>query len=289
MHPVSQLGHHRLTSYNVCYTKLLRLIPAIIAALGQHNQLIVQAAPGAGKSTALPLALLQQGGLGGRILMLEPRRLAARNIARYLASQLGEPVGQQVGYRVRGEQQVGPGTRLEIVTEGILTRMLQADPELNGIDLLIFDEFHERSLHADTALAFALEAQAALRPDLRLLIMSATLDGLELPRLLPDAPVLQCEGRAFPIEYHYRSVNRQQPLIPQWGQVVLEASESQAGSLLVFLPGVAEIERLAEWLLPRLGDALVLAPLHGRLDVAAQQAAILPAPGGQRKVRNNFV
>lgn len=260
------------------------LIPAIISALGQHNQLIVQAAPGAGKSTVLPLVLLQQGGFGGRILMLEPRRLAARNIARYLAGLLGEPVGGRVGYRVRGEQQVGPATRLEIVTEGILTRLLQADPELGGIDLLIFDEFHERSLHADTALAFALEAQAALRPDLRLLIMSATLDGLDLPRLLPDAPVLQCEGRAFPIAYHYRPVNRQQPLIPQWGQVVLEASEAQAGSLLVFLPGVAEIERLAEWLAPRLGDELQLAPLHGRLEVAAQQAAILPAPGGQRKL-----
>ena len=187
------------------------LLPQIAQACQASNQLILQAAPGAGKSTVVPLFLLQRLPGTGRIIMLEPRRLAARNIALYLAQQLNEPVGQQVGYRVRGEQKVSKTTRLEIVTEGILTRMLQQDPELSGVDMLIFDEFHERSLQADTALAFALESQAALRPDLKLLVMSATLDGLPLACLLPDAVQLSCQGRAYPVSYQYRPVNRQQP------------------------------------------------------------------------------
>jgi ATP-dependent helicase HrpB len=265
---------------------VLAVLPALQAALGAEQPVIVQAPPGAGKSTALPLALLQSGTVAGRIIMLEPRRLAARNIARFLADQLGEEVGQRVGYRVRGESRVSGATRLEIVTEGILTRMLQADPELAGVGLLIFDEFHERSLHADLALALSIESRAALRPDLKLLVMSATLEGLDFSSLLPDAVLLRSEGRAHPIDHHYRPINRQQPLVPQCGAVVLEALNSETGSLLVFLPGAGEIERLAQWLNERLGDSpeVLVAPLHGRLPFAEQQKAILPAAAGRRKI-----
>ena len=263
----------------------LTLLPELVAALKQQRPVVVQAPPGAGKSTALPLALLQSGGLSGRIIMLEPRRLAARNIARFLAEQLGETVGQQIGYRVRGESRVSADTRLEIVTEGILTRMLQGDPELTGVELLIFDEFHERSLHADLALALSIESRGALRPDLKLLVMSATLEGLDFSTLLPDAELLRCEGRAHPLSYHYRGINRQQPLVPQCGAVVLEALAQESGSLLVFLPGAGEIDRLAEWLRERLtGQPVRVAPLHGRLPFAEQQQAIRPAPEGLRKI-----
>lgn len=264
----------------------LQCLPDVLAALGAAQPVILQAPPGAGKSTALPLALLQSGQIPGRIIMLEPRRLAARNIARFLASQLGEAVGEQVGYRVRGESKISANTRLEIVTEGILTRRLQSDPELDGISLLIFDEFHERNLQADLALALALESRSALRPDLQLLIMSATLDGLDFSDLLPDACLLHSEGRAFPVTALYRPVHRQQPAIPQWGAIIHEALTAQTGSVLVFLPGAGEIERLADWLRERYADQpdLLIAPLHGRLPFSAQQQAIRPAPIGCRKL-----
>ncbi len=263
---------------------IVSVLPALFAAIDSHASVILQAPPGAGKSTLLPLELVRQNRLPGRILMLEPRRLAARNIASFLARQLGEPVGERIGLRVRGESRTSARTRLEIVTEGVLTRMLQQDPELAGVSLVIFDEFHERSLHADTALAFAIESQQGLRDDLKLLIMSATLDGMALESLLPDAPVIRSEGRGFPIDYHYRPLNRQQWLEPQVGAVVLEALASHAGSALVFLPGQGEIERLAQWLEGRLPDDVRLAPLYGRLDMAAQQAAIEPAQVGRRKL-----
>ncbi len=263
---------------------IVSVLPALFAAIDSHASVILQAPPGAGKSTLLPLELVRQNRLPGRIIMLEPRRLAARNIAGFLARQLGEPVGERIGLRVRGESRTSARTRLEIVTEGVLTRMLQQDPELAGVSLVIFDEFHERSLHADTALAFAIESQQGLRDDLKLLIMSATLDGMALEALLPDAPVIRSEGRGFPIDYHYRPINRQQWLEPQVGAVVLEALASHVGSALVFLPGQGEIERLALWLEGRLPDDVRLAPLYGRLDIAAQQAAIEPAPAGHRKL-----
>lgn len=263
---------------------IVSVLPALFAAIDSHASVILQAPPGAGKSTLLPLELVRQNRLPGRIIMLEPRRLAARNIAGFLARQLGEQVGERIGLRVRGESRTSARTRLEIVTEGVLTRMLQQDPELAGVSLVIFDEFHERSLHADTALAFAIESQQGLRDDLKLLIMSATLDGMALEALLPDAPVIRSEGRGFPIDYHYRPINRQQWLEPQVGAVVLEALASHAGSALVFLPGQGEIERLAQWLEGRLPDDVRLAPLYGRLDMAAQQAAIEPAPAGRRKL-----
>jgi ATP-dependent helicase HrpB len=263
---------------------IVSVLPALFAAIDSHASVILQAPPGAGKSTLLPLELVRQNRLPGRIIMLEPRRLAARNIAGFLARQLGEPVGERIGLRVRGESRTSARTRLEIVTEGVLTRMLQQDPELAGVSLVIFDEFHERSLHADTALAFAIESQQGLRDDLKLLIMSATLDGMALEALLPGAPVIRSEGRGFPIDYHYRPINRQQWLEPQVGAVVLEALASHVGSALVFLPGQGEIERLALWLEGRLPDDVRLAPLYGRLDMAAQQAAIEPAPAGRRKL-----
>lgn len=263
---------------------IVSVLPALFAAIDSHASVILQAPPGAGKSTLLPLELVRQHRLPGRIIMLEPRRLAARNIAGFLARQLGEQVGERIGLRVRGESRTSARTRLEIVTEGVLTRMLQQDPELAGVSLVIFDEFHERSLHADTALAFAIESQQGLRDDLKLLIMSATLDGMALEALLPGAPVIRSEGRGFPIDYHYRPINRQQWLEPQVGAVVLEALASHVGSALVFLPGQGEIERLALWLEGRLPDDVRLAPLYGRLDMAAQQAAIEPAPAGQRKL-----
>ncbi|GAA4497324.1 ATP-dependent helicase HrpB [Pseudaeromonas paramecii] len=260
------------------------LLATVQQALQAGESLIIQAPPGAGKSTLLPLSLVQQSVLPGRILMLEPRRLAARNIAAYLAEQLGEPLGQRIGYRVRGESRVSPQTMLEIVTEGVLTRLLQDDPELNGVSLIIFDEFHERSLHADLGLSLALESRAALRPDLRLMILSATLEGLDFSRLLPEARQLDCPGRAYPIEYRYRPVNRLQPLIPQWGKVVLEAVAGESGSLLVFLPGAGEIDKLAQYLAPLLESNVRLCPLHGRLPLAQQRQAIAPAAAGERKL-----
>ncbi len=263
---------------------IVSVLSELFDAIAAHPSVILQAPPGAGKSTLLPLELVRQGRLPGRIIMLEPRRLAARNIASFLARQLGEKVGERIGLRVRGMSRTSAQTRLEIVTEGVLTRMLQQDPELAGVSLVIFDEFHERSLHADTALAFAIESQQGLREDLKLLIMSATLDGMALERLLPGAPVIRSEGRGFPIDYHYRPANRQQWLEPQVGAVVLEALASHAGSALVFLPGQGEIERLAQWLEGKLPDDVRLAPLYGRLDMAAQQAAIEPAPAGRRKL-----
>lgn len=288
-HEGGKVWHHRCRFYHdgsadLSTLPIADLLPAIEQALLHHTQLILQAPPGAGKSTLLPLELVRRERVAGRIILLEPRRLAARNIAAYLAAQLGEKVGERIGLRVRGESRVSGKTRLEIVTEGVLTRMLQQDPELSGVDLLIFDEFHERSLHADTALAFALESQQALRDDLRILVMSATLDGLPLERLLSEAVVLRSEGRSHPVECFYRPWSRQQRLEPQLGAVVLEALANHAGSALVFLPGQGEIERLAEWLRERVGSEVDIAPLYGRLDIRAQQAAIAPAPAGRRKL-----
>lgn len=260
---------------------IYNVMPDLLAALRSHNQLILQAAPGAGKSTAFPLELLRQQAVGGKIVMLEPRRLAARNIATYLAQQLGERVGQTVGYRMRGENKTSAATKLEIVTEGVMTRMIQADPELTGIDLLIFDEYHERSLHADTALAFSLEVQAALRDDLKLVIMSATLDQSALQRLLPQAAYVASQGRTYPIEYHYHAIKAHEPLLPAIAQQIRALLARESGSMLVFLPSVAAIRHLAEQLadLPAL-----ICPLYGKLSLAEQQRAIAPAPEGERKV-----
>ncbi|KDM92692.1 ATP-dependent helicase HrpB [Photobacterium galatheae] len=265
------------------------VLPDLHAALQRHEQLILKAPPGAGKSTRLPIFLLENRAIAGKIVMLEPRRLAARNIAAYLAAQLGETIGQTIGLRMRGETKVSAATRLEIVTEGVMTRMLQQDPELSGIDLLIFDEFHERSLHADTSLALALEVQEALRDDLKLLVMSATLDHEALQTLLPDAGFLASEGRSFPVDYRYQSQGtaaQQNPgVATDWtGKQILKLLSEESGSMLVFLPGAGEIRRLAEWLEAAAGSDAIMAPLYGQLDAKAQQQAIQPAPKGKRKV-----
>lgn len=262
---------------------IIEVMPELLAGIVQSPQLILKAAPGAGKSTYFPLQLLQSGLFSGKIIMLEPRRLAARNIARYLAQQLGEEVGQRVGYRVRGENRVIHATQLEIVTEGIMTRILQNDPELNGIDVLIFDEFHERSIHADTALALALEVQAALRDDLKLVVMSATLDQQALQNLLPQAGYVESQGRGFPIETRYQPLRADEPLVPAVQRQIRHLLQHETGSILVFLPGAASINQLSEQLRD-LDDEIAICPLYGQMAFTAQQRAIAPTASGQRKV-----
>ncbi|WP_237063988.1 ATP-dependent helicase HrpB [Microbulbifer zhoushanensis] len=268
-------------------------LPDLLAALAGHNNVVLQAPPGAGKTTAVPLALLECGWLAGRnIIMLEPRRLAARTAARRMASLLGEPVGQTVGYQVRGERQAGAGTRILVVTEGILTRLLQSDPELARTALVIFDEFHERNLQADLSLALCLQSQEVLREDLKLLVMSATLDATGVASLLGGAPVVSSEGRSYPVETRYLAPRevvedaRQLPALMarKIGELLAEAG----GSLLAFLPGVGEIRRVGELLAERAGDEVFndvdIAPLYGDLGREQQDAAIAPAPQGRRKV-----
>lgn len=266
------------------------VLPALRQALQQRDEAVLEAPPGAGKTTRVPLALLGEAWLAGQtIIMLEPRRLAARAAAERLASELGEKVGQTVGYRIRLDSKVGPGTRIEVVTEGILTRRLQADPALEGVGLVIFDEFHERSLDADLALALCLNGRELLRddPPLKILLMSATLEGERLSRLLDDAPVVSSEGRMHPVDIRWsRPFQAGEFIEPRVLESVLLALAEQPGSLLVFLPGQAEIRRVHQSLQDELGDRrdLVLCPLHGELDLDAQRAAIDPAPAGLRKI-----
>jgi len=259
------------------------VMPELLSGVRSHSQLILKAAPGAGKSTFFPLQLLLERVVEGKIVMLEPRRLAARNIARYLAQQLGENVGQRVGYRVRGENKTSGETQLEVVTEGVLTRMIQSDPELTGIDLVIFDEFHERSIHADTALAFCLEIQEALRDDLKLVVMSATLDQNALSQLLPLATYIESQGRSYPVEFRYLPAKPNERLEEQMAKQIGSLMASESGSLLAFLPGVAAIKRVEERL-QHLPADIQICPLYGQLDFAQQQAAIQPATQGKRKV-----
>lgn len=261
------------------------LLPALHAALAEQRSAVLQAAPGAGKTTRVPPALLDVGWLQGRkILILEPRRLAARAAARYMAAQFGEPVGETVGYRVRLDTRIGPHTRVEVVTEGVLTRLLQADPALDDYGLVIFDEFHERSLQADLALALCLDARAALRPDLRLLVMSATLDGAAVSRLLGDAALLTSEGRSFPVDTHYRPLPARERPEPYVATVLRHVLVEESGSVLAFLPGGREIRRVAALLESHLPEDVHLQMLYGDLPQPDQDAAIQPAPAGQRKL-----
>lgn len=260
------------------------VLPELLTALDSAPQVLLSAPTGAGKSTWLPLQFLAHKAIKGRIILLEPRRLAARNVAQRLAEQLDEKPGETVGYRMRAQSCVGPATRLEVVTEGVLTRMIQRDPELSGVGLVILDEFHERSLQADLALTLLLDVQQGLRDDLKLLIMSATLDNDRLQQCLPDAPTIVSEGRAFPVERRY------QPLAPQlrFDEAVAvacaELLRKEPGSLLLFLPGVGEILRVQEQLSTRVGSDVLLCPLYGALPLNDQRKAILPAPQGMRKV-----
>ncbi|MGG7446394.1 ATP-dependent helicase HrpB [Kosakonia oryzendophytica] len=260
------------------------VLPDILSALQRAPQVLLSAPTGAGKSTWLPLQLLQQGAIEGRILLLEPRRLAARNVAQRLAELLDEKPGETVGYRMRAETCVGPDTRLEVVTEGILTRLIQHDPELSGVGLVILDEFHERSLQADLALALLLDVQQGLRDDLKLLVMSATLDNERLQALLPDAPVVVSQGRAWPVEQRFLALPAHQRFDEAVAQATAELLRSEPGSLLLFLPGVGEILRVQEQLASRVGSDVVLCPLYGALPLSEQRKAILPPPTGQRKV-----
>jgi ATP-dependent helicase HrpB len=266
------------------------VLPDLRQALSERHEAVLEAPPGAGKTSRVPLALLEESWLAGQtILMLEPRRLAARAAAERLASELGEKVGETVGYRIRLESRVGPKTRIEVVTEGILTRRLQDDPALEGVGLLIFDEFHERSLDADLALALSLNGRELFRDDqpLKILLMSATLEGERLSSLLGDAPVVRSDGRMFPVQMQWgRPFQPGEFIEPRVVQTVLDAINDQSGSLLVFLPGQAEIRRVNQQLADALGNRsdILLCPLHGDLDLNAQRAAIEPAPKGTRKV-----
>ncbi|MCV9880261.1 ATP-dependent helicase HrpB [Brenneria izbisi] len=256
----------------------------VVSALHTSPQVLLNAPTGAGKSTWLPLQLLQQGNLRGRIIMLEPRRLAAKSVAWRLAQQLGEEPGRTVGYRMRAESRVSAATRLEVVTEGILTRLLQQDAELQDVALVILDEFHERSLQADLALALLLDVQQGLREDLKLLIMSATLDNTRLSALLPSSVCIVSAGRGYPVERHYMPLNSQERLEEGVARQVRRLMAEQAGSLLLFLPGVAEIKRVQALLENSITDDVDLCPLYGALTLAEQQKAILPAAAGRRKV-----
>lgn len=272
---------------------IVELFPALRQALSQHRQIILQAPTGAGKSTALPLAMLDWSEISGRIIMLEPRRVAARTIANFIAQQRQQKIGQEVGYRVRGDTKVSSQTRLEIVTEGVLVRMIQQDPGLDGISLLIFDEIHERHLTTDLALAFALEAQAALRDDLTILAMSATLSALPLQQLMPRARLLESEGRSFPVDIDYRAPKIQENWLIHMGKEIVRLlndlpkslKQSPALGLLAFLPGKGEILKLQQFLNERLdADKYLILPLYGELDNQSQDLAVAATSDGQIKI-----
>lgn len=262
------------------------VLPELIVALRGHGRAVLQAPPGAGKTTRVPLALLDAGLTGGRIVMLEPRRLAARAAAERMAQTLREPVGQSVGYRMRGEAKVSRATRIEVVTEGILTRMIQSDPELSGIGAVIFDEFHERSLNADLGLALTWEVRGALRPDLLVVVMSATLDADPVARLLDDAPVVTSDGRAFAVETRWldRPLGPRTRLAEAAAALTARAVEETEGGILVFLPGEGEIRRTEAALKGALPPDVAIRPLFGAMDFAAQRAAIAPAATGRKVV-----
>jgi ATP-dependent helicase HrpB len=262
------------------------VLPEILHRISENSIAIISASPGAGKTTRVPLALADHPSLPeGKIVMLEPRRLAAQRAAEYMALLRGEEVGHSIGYRIRGASRVSPLSRIVVVTEGILTRMIQDDPELPGVSLLLFDEFHERTIHADLGLALALDAQSHVRPDLRIAIMSATLDGIGLARLLPDAPVIQCPGRQFPVETVYASFDTDAPIERTVSQAVTRALDETEGDILVFLPGRRELRRTRDILLDaRLPHGVHVHLLHGEADPHTQRSALTPAPGGDRKV-----
>ncbi len=278
------------------------LLPDLRAALREYASLVIEAPPGAGKTTRVPLALLDEPWLAGRrILMLEPRRLAARAAAEYMAEQRAEAVGNVVGYRTRFDTRVGSRTRLEVVTEGVLTRLLQRDPGLDGVGAVIFDEFHERSLHADLGLALCLHARRLLRPDLRILVMSATLDGLAVSALLSnsmsgagdnavpaavstEAPVLRSHGRSWPVTTHWLPRARTARIEEAAANAVFRALPESTGDLLVFLPGAGEIRRTAERLAPLLQPGTRVLPLYGDLPREEQRRALAPGVSGERRI-----
>ena len=262
------------------------VLDQVRAALASSLSAVLVAPPGAGKTTRVPLALMNESWLQDRkILVLEPRRIAARAAAERMASSLSEVVGERIGLRARMVSKLGPKTRIEVVTEGVFTRMILDDPELSGIGAVLFDEFHERSLDADLGLALALDCQRGLRDDLRIMPMSATLDGARVAQLLGDAPVIASEGRAFPVDTRYLGRDANARIEDQMADAVMRALRMESGSILAFLPGQGEIRRVEERLKQRISDpTIVLAPLYGAMDMRAQDLALEPAPKGQRKV-----
>lgn len=267
-----------------------QVIPRIVTALSASNRLVLQAPPGAGKTTAVPLALLGEAWLEGRqIIMLEPRRLAARNAAARMAELLGEKVGETVGYQIRADRCISATTKIVVVTEGILTRMLQGDPAIENAALLIFDEFHERNLHGDLALALALQSQALLREDLKIMVMSATLDTEAVAGLLGNAPVISSEGRSFPVEHIYLDSRTPHPSPMQLSGLIAKTvgdlMRRDNGSILVFLPGVREIRNTEAKLRETFKEEdLIISPLYGDMGKQAQDAAIRPCSEGKRKI-----
>jgi ATP-dependent helicase HrpB len=266
------------------------LLPQIRDSLTAHPRLVLEAPPGAGKTTQVPLALLDAGWLAGhKIVMLEPRRIAARAAAQFMAQQLGEVVGETVGYRIRFESKVSAATRIEVVTEGILTRLIQHDPELTGIGAIVFDEFHERHLAGDLGAVLALDVQATLRPDLRLLVMSATLDGASIAQWL-DAPRISSPGRSFPVRIEHPPARAQESIEHHLARITRQALEENDGDVLAFLPGRREIARTQTVLAQTLpssfegGRHVEVLALHGELSLAEQQAALAPAEAGTRRI-----
>src|SRR5712672_195968 len=260
-------------------------LPALTAALRARNVAVLVAPPGAGKTTRVPLVLKDEPWATGKILVLEPRRIAARAAADRMAKTLGERTGDTVGLRVRFGSKISAKTHIEVVTEGVFTRLILDDPELKGVAAVLFDEFHERSLDADLGLALARDAQQGLRDDLKLLVMSATIDGARIARHLGDAPVIASEGRAFPVETQYVGRDPKAPIEAQVADVTLRALRAERGSILEFLPGTAEIRRTETRLKERLADATTdVVALYGALDAATQDRAIAPSPPNRRKI-----
>ncbi len=267
-----------------------QVIPEIISTLNSSNRLVLQAPPGAGKTTAVPIALLEEVWLEDKqIIMLEPRRLATRNAAARMAELLGEKVGETVGYQIRADRCVGKKTKIIVVTEGILTRMLQGDPALEKTALIIFDEFHERNLHGDLALALSLQSQELLRDDLKIMVMSATLNTEAISKLLDNAPVITSEGRSFPVENIYLNTKTPHPSPMQLSSLVSktvgDVVRRESGSILIFLPGVKEIKNVASKLHETLkDDNVIISPLYGDMSKQAQDTAIRPSKEGKRKI-----
>jgi ATP-dependent helicase HrpB len=261
-------------------------LPEIRRLLRENRNLVLTAPPGAGKTTRVPPALYAEPWLSEqKIILLEPRRLAARTAARYMAAMLHEPVGQKVGYRMRQDTRVSAATKIEVVTEGVLTRILQDDPSLTGIGLVIFDEFHERSIHADTGLALCLDIQEGLRPELRLLVMSATIDIQAISALLGNAPIVQVDARQYPVETRYVPVPPAVGTTAAVTDVIRRSLQEETGSVLVFLPGVREIRQVHDRLVDaRLDSSILIASLHAGLSGSLQDQAIAPAPVGKRKI-----
>ena len=261
-------------------------LPALKDALRARNAAVLVAQPGAGKTTRVPLALLNEPWVrGGKILVLEPRRIAARAAAQFMANSIGEKLGDTVGLRVRFGSKVSGRTRIEMITEGIFTRLVLGDPELKGIAAVVFDEFHERSLDADLGLALALDAQRGLREDLRILVMSATLDGARVAKLLGETTVIESEGRAYPVETKYLGRDARMPIHQEMADALARVAANEDGSILAFLPGVGEIRRAADFLSERVRDKTIdIVPLYGALDSDVQDKAIEPSPPGRRKI-----